>query len=150
MELIDEEDDFSFGFLDFVDDSLEALLEFSAILGSGNERREVERANLAPEEHLRNFTRHNLARDALDDRGLANSWVADEDRIIFRATREDLNRAIDLIFAPDDRVNLALSRQSREIDSVALKRRAIVCRFVVSLHSLFFKGIKILSTSFRT
>ena len=45
---------------------------------------------------------------ALDDRGLADAGLADQDRVVLGPAAEDLDHAADLVVAPDHRVELAL------------------------------------------
>jgi hypothetical protein len=44
---------------------------------------------------------------ALDDGGLADTGLADQDGVVLGAAREDLHDPLDLLLAPDDRVELA-------------------------------------------
>ena len=46
-------------------------------------------------------------RETLDDRGLADARLADEDRIVLGAPRQHLDRAADFLVAADDRIELA-------------------------------------------
>ena len=52
-------------------------------------------------------------RQALGDGGLAHARLADQHRVVLLAAREDLDDALDLVLAADDRVELALARQLR-------------------------------------
>ena len=52
---------------------------------------------------------------SFDDGGLANAWLADEGGVVLRAPREDLDDALDLLLAPDDRVELAGARCGRQV-----------------------------------
>ncbi len=45
-------------------------------------------------------------REPLDDRGLPHARLADQDRVVLRAARQDLDHAPDLLVAPDHRVEL--------------------------------------------
>ena len=45
--------------------------------------------------------------EALDDRGLADAGLADQDGVVLGAAGEDLDDAADLVVAADDRVELA-------------------------------------------
>jgi hypothetical protein len=50
-----------------------------------------------------------------NDCGLADAGLADQHRVVLRAPREDLHDPLDLSLAPDDRVELALRRELREV-----------------------------------
>ena len=54
-----------------------------------------------------------LARQALGDGGLADAGVADQQRIVLGPPAEDLDAALDLVHAADQRVDLALAAPSR-------------------------------------
>ena len=60
--------------------------------------------------------------EALDDRGLADAGLADQDGVVLRAAAEDLDDAADLVVAADDRVELAVARLLGEVAAVALER----------------------------
>ena len=64
---------------------------------------------------------HDSLGDALDDRRLAHARVADEDRVVLRPPREDLDRLLDLVGAPDDRIELALARHLRQVAAVLVE-----------------------------
>src|SRR5262249_43933248 len=57
-----------------------------------------------------------------DDGGLADAGFADEHGVVLRAARQDLDRAPDLLVAADDRIELALRCEAREVARVALER----------------------------
>ena len=60
--------------------------------------------------------------EALDDRGLPHSGLADQDRVVLRAAREHLDHAPDLLVAPDDRVELALLGELGQVAAELLER----------------------------
>ena len=51
-------------------------------------------------------------REALGERGLAHAGVADEDGVVLAATAEDLHRALELVGAADQRIELAGSARA--------------------------------------
>ena len=121
VQLVDEEDDLAVRLLDLLEDRLEALLEFAAVLRAGEHRAEVERDDTLVLQRLGNVARDDAAREALDDRRLADPGIADEDRVVLRAAREDLHDAADLLVASDDGVELALAGKVREVLRVLLE-----------------------------
>src|SRR5881296_2491895 len=62
-------------------------------------------------------------RETLDDRGLAHAGLANEDRVVLRAAREDLDDAPDLLVATDDGIDLALARDPRRSRSCPRRAR---------------------------
>jgi hypothetical protein len=51
------------------------------------------------------------------DSGLAHAWRSDQHGVVLGASREDLHDALDLVVAPDDGVELALSRHLGQVAS---------------------------------
>src|SRR5699024_11008864 len=90
VDLVDEEDDVA-ARLDLLEHLLEALLEVTAVAAAGDERAEVERVELLVLERLGDVTLDDLAGQALDDGGLADAGLADEDRVVLRPAREGLH-----------------------------------------------------------
>ena len=78
VQLVDEEDDFAFGLLDLFHDGLEALFEFAAELGPGDERAQVEREQALVLEVLGHVAAGDALGEALDDGGLADAGLADD------------------------------------------------------------------------
>ncbi len=108
VELVDEEDDPAVGVLDLLEDGLQPLLELAAVLRAGEQGADVEGDEAAVLEGVGNVAGDDPLGEALDDRGLADAGVADQDRVVLRPAGEDLDDAADLLVAADDRVELAL------------------------------------------
>ena len=121
VQLIDEEDDLAGGVLDLGEDGLEPLLELAAVLRAGQERADVERPHALALQALGNVARDDALREPFCDRGLAHPGLADEDRVVLGATREDLHDAADLLVAADDRIELAGLGERGEIAPVLLE-----------------------------
>ncbi len=118
VQLVDEQDDLALGIDDFLEHGLQALLELAPILRSGNQRAHVERDDFLFLQTLGNIAADDALRQALDDGGLADAGLADEHRVVLRAARQHLDHATDLVVAADDRVELALLSQRREVAPV--------------------------------
>ena len=127
VHLVDEEDDVA-ALDDLVDDALEALLEFAAELRPGDEAGEVELYHLLLGQHLGDLAAGDGLRQALDDSGLAHARVADEDRVVLGAARQDLDAALDLLVAAYHRVQLTLPRQHRQVPAEGVQRRRLGLR----------------------
>ena len=102
--------------------ALEALLEIAAVLGAGNQRAQIERVQGAVAEHVGHLALDDQARQALGDGRLAHARLADVERIILAAPAQDLDRALDLDRAPDQRIDAPGLRLRIEIGGVLLKR----------------------------
>ena len=106
MDLIDEEDGARL-FLQLRDDTLQTLLEIAAIFRAGDQRAHVERIDGAVGEHLRHLALDDESRQAFGDRGLADAGFTDIQRIVLAAAAQDLDRALDLELAADERIDAA-------------------------------------------
>ena len=100
--------------LQLLEDPLQALLELAAVLGAGDDQREVEGEDLASARG-RSAPRPSTMRwrQTLDDGGLADARLAEQDRVVLGAAREDLDDALDLLLAADQRVEGAARRRAR-------------------------------------
>jgi hypothetical protein len=91
---------------------LDALLELAAVLRAGDHQREVEHDHALAAQDLGHLVVDDALGEALDDGGLADAGLAEQHRVVLGAAREDLHHALDLVGAADDRVELALARDS--------------------------------------
>jgi hypothetical protein len=114
VELVDEQDDVA-ALGDLLHHLLQPLLELTAVLGARDQCGQVERVDLLVLEQLRHVAVGDALGQALDHRGLAHTGLAHEDGVVLGATREDLHDPLDLGLAPDDGVQLAVSRQLGEV-----------------------------------
>ena len=115
VQLVDEQHDVAGGSLDFLEQRLQPLLEFAAEFGSGDHGAEVERHDPLVAQALRHVAFDDAPRQALGDRRLADTGLADQYRIVLGPARQDLHRPADLVVAADDRVELALARVPGEV-----------------------------------
>jgi hypothetical protein len=122
VQLVEEEDDRSARLGDLLEDGLQALLELTAVLRARDEGADVERVDAPLAQRLGHVAGDDALGEALGDRGLADAGLADQDRVVLRAAREDLDDAPDLVVAADDRIELALLRGGGEVAAVLLER----------------------------
>ena len=106
VELVDEQHDAPLARLDLGEDSLQPLLELAAVLRAGEQRADVERPDPSILEALRNVACDDPLGEPFGDRRLADAGLADQDRVVLRATGEDLDHAADLLVAADHRIEL--------------------------------------------
>ena len=114
MELVDEQDDVA-ALGDLLHHLLQALLELAAVLRARDQRRQVERVDLLVLQQLGHLVRADARGEALDDGGLADAGLADQNRVVLGAARQDLHHALDLGLAADDGVELAFGGELREV-----------------------------------
>ncbi len=103
-------------------DRLQPLLEIAAIARAGEQRAHVERVDRRFRQHLRHVALDDALGEALGDGGLADAGLADIERVVLGAAAEDLDRALDLVLAPDQRVDLAGGRLLVEVDAIGRER----------------------------
>ncbi|OQA55078.1 MAG: hypothetical protein BWY42_01564 [Candidatus Omnitrophica bacterium ADurb.Bin277] len=104
MEFIDEQDDFSVAFFDFLKDRFQALFKFTAIFGACHKRSEIKTENRLVFQAFRDIAFDDPLRESLRDRGLSDTRLTDQDRVIFRFARKNANDSPDFPVAPDDRI----------------------------------------------
>ena len=114
VDLVDEEEDVAAG-PDLLEDLLQPLLEVAAVAGSGDERPQVERVELAVVERLGDLVGDDALGQTFDDGGLADARLTDQHRVVLGATGEDLHHPLDLAGTADDRVELALAGDLGEV-----------------------------------
>ena len=114
VDLVDEQDDVAAG-LDLLQHLLEALLEITAVAGTGDERTEVEGVELLVLQGLGDIARRDLLGEALDDGGLADAGFADEHRVVLGAAAEHLHHPLGFLLAADDRIELLLAGELGEV-----------------------------------
>src|SRR5260370_1207414 len=98
VDLVDEENRPAHC-LQGLDDRLDALFEVAAVARSGQHGAHVERVHRRPREGLRDLAAMNLQGESLGYRRLADPGVADEQRIVLLAARENLHDSRDLVRA---------------------------------------------------
>ena len=131
VQFVDEEHDLAVGVGDFLQHRLQALFELAAVLRAGDQRAHVEADDALVLEAFRHVAAHDALGEALDDGGLADAGLADEDRVVLRAAREHLDDAADLLVAADDRVELAGAGEFREVAAVPLERLVLALGVLV-------------------
>ncbi len=124
VDLVDEDDDVLILF-ELFDDAFESLFELAAVLRAGDDQREVEREDALVGDEERHVAVDDALREPFDDGGLADAWLAEEDRIVLRAAREDLDDALDFFLAADERIELLLMRHGREVAGVLGQKREL-------------------------
>src|SRR5690606_18923737 len=107
VHLVDEQDDLAVGSLDLIEDRGEALLELAAERGAREQRGDGDGDDAPVLEGRGDVASDDALGEALDDGGLADSGLADEDGVVLGAACEHLHDATDLLVAADDGVERA-------------------------------------------
>ena len=116
---------------DFLEERLEPILEFAAILRAGDHRAEVHRHEPLVLQRFRHVAAHDAPRQPFGDGRLAHARLADEHRIVLRAPRQHLHHAADFLVAADHRIDLALPRQRGQVAAVFFQRLEFVLGILV-------------------
>ena len=107
VHFVDEQDDAAFGRRHFVEHRFQPLFELAAIFGPGDQRAHVEGEQLLVANRLGHVAVDDAQRKPLDDRRLADSGLADQDRIVLGPARQHLDRAAYFLVTADDRIEFA-------------------------------------------
>jgi hypothetical protein len=132
MDLVDEHDGAGIGF-ELLDHLLEPLLEVAAVARAGQQRAHVEREYGGVLEHVGNFAVHDPPRQAFRDRSLSHAGIADEQRVVLLPPAEDLDGAVDLGIAADQRIDLSLAGFLVEIHAVGIEGIALLLGVIARL-----------------
>ena len=124
--LVHEKNYLAVGAFYLLHDGLEALLELAAILGAGDERTHVERDQVLIPKRVRHVADGNSRSETFRDGGLAHAGLADQNGIVLGAARKDLDNALYLVVASDDRIELILERHLCERTGVLRERAELL------------------------
>ena len=130
VDLVDEQHDVATR-ADLLEHLLQALLEVAAVTAAGHQGTEVERVELLARQGLGNLVGHDALGQALHDGGLAHTGLTDQDGVVLGPPGEDLHDPLDLLLTPDDRVELAVAGQLREVAAELVEHgraRGVVAR----------------------
>ena len=118
VKLVDEQDDAAFCRGNLLQHGLQPLFEFAAIFRTCDERAHVKREKLLVAQAFGHVAVQDSDREPLGDGGLSDARLADQDRIVFRAPRQNLDGAANFLIPADHRVELALGGGIGKIASV--------------------------------
>ena len=124
VDLIDEQDDVA-ALVNLLEHLLQAFLKVTAVTGAGNQGAQVERVKLLVLEGLWNLAVDDVERQALNDGGLTNARLTDEDRVILRTARQHLHDALYLGLTANDRIELAVLRGLGEVAAELVEHQGI-------------------------
>ncbi len=128
VELVDEQDHVPGRFLDFAQDRLQPVLEFSPVLRARQHAPQVKGCHLLPLESLRDVPRDDSLRQPFHDSCLAYPRFPDQHGIVFRAARQDLDHSADLVVPPDHGIEFPPACEFGQVLRVALERLVFILR----------------------
>ena len=121
VQFVDKQNDPPRRLGDFLEQRLQPILEFAPVLRPRHEGAEVERDHLFLLQRFGDVAADDPLRATLDDGGLADARLPDQDGIILCPAGQNLNDPTDLLVPPDDRIELALPSQVGEVAAVPLQ-----------------------------
>jgi hypothetical protein len=125
VDLVDEDNGLAFVLRQFLQHRLQALFEFAAELGAGQQARHVERQHALALQRIGHLAVDDALRQAFHDRGLAHARFTDQHGIVLGAALQHLDRAADLVVAADHRVELAHAGALGQVERVFFQRLAL-------------------------
>src|SRR5215510_8309867 len=124
VQFIEKEDDLALPGGHFIDHALDPLLEFAAILGPRDQKRQIERVEPARFERIGDVARDDAQGESFYYRRFADARITDQDGVVLRFSEQRLNDEADLLIAPDDWHELPLPREFAQIAAEAFEQRA--------------------------
>src|SRR5262249_9345623 len=121
VQLVEERDDLTVAVLDLFQNTLEPLLELATVLRTGDHRAQVQADQALATQAFRDVAGHDALGQTFHDGGLADTGLADEDRVVLGTPGQHLHHAPDLGVTSDHRVHLAVARPLGEVHAVLLQ-----------------------------
>ena len=110
------------------DNGAKLLLEFAAVFCPRNQTRHIQRYQPLADKRVRHALRRYAQSKRLGNRGFADSRLADQQRIVFAAAEQYLNKPFFLLFPSDDRVDLTRRRTVGKRHRIAVQSRCCAAR----------------------
>ena len=120
VNLVDEQDNLAI-ILHFLDALLQALFEFTAELAARHQRGHVQRDNTLAAQQIGHLVRHDELGQPFHYSGFAHARLAQQQRVVLLATRQDLHHALDFFCAANNGIQLAIARFFRKIGAEFLQ-----------------------------
>ena len=106
VNLINKHDDLAIGLLHLIQYGLQTLLEFTPVLGAGNQRTHIQRENLLILQRIRHVSLGDTLCQSLNSRGLADTRLTDQAGVVLGFPGQDPHHVPDLLITTDDGVEL--------------------------------------------
>ncbi|MNP21209.1 hypothetical protein D3C76_1138190 [compost metagenome] len=123
VDLIDEQDRLR-AFAQLAEQRLETLLEVATVLGAGQQRTQVEGVHHALGQQVRHLTVDDTLGQAFGNGSFAHPGLTHQQRVVLAPTRQNLRDALDLLLAPDQRVDAPGAGQLVQVAGVSIQRVA--------------------------
>ena len=116
----------------FLDDGFQALLKIATVFGAGQQRAHVQHVDLRVLQDFGHAVFHNHPRQPFGNGRFAHTGFAHQQRVVFAATAQNLDDALNFLIAPDERVNPPLARLFVQILCVQFQRAFALLAFRLS------------------
>src|SRR3989338_2523239 len=114
---------------------LDTLLKLPSIFCARHHKRKVQHNHSLIPQYLRDIPLYYLLCQALDDGGLSDARLAEENRVILRSPAQNLYHALYLVFSSDDRVEFSVVGKFGQVSSKGIERRGFaLCTRLPSRH----------------
>ena len=130
MNLINKQNHLAFRCLGFIHQILQSLLKLAAKRRAGQHRTHVNAANTATLQRIRLIFINDVLRQTFHNRSLAYASIADQHRIVLRATHQRLNHSTYLEVTTDDRIKPTGSSHLCQVDRI-LRQRTFVGSLII-------------------
>ena len=104
VQLVNKQNDVAFLLGEIIQHRLEALFKFTTVLGTSNERAQIQGQYPLIFEAVGYLAVHNALSQTLNDGGFAHAWLANQHRVVFGTPLQYLHRATNLLIATDNRI----------------------------------------------
>mmetsp|Transcript_11215 Transcript_11215/g.31371 ORF Transcript_11215/g.31371 Transcript_11215/m.31371 type:complete len:322 (-) Transcript_11215:288-1253(-) len=122
MHLVDEQNHLPRGIRHLLHHRLESLLELAPVLGTGDQRADIQRNQTNIPQGIRHIVFHDALRKPLHDGRLAHARLPNQHGVVLRAATEHPNHPSNLLITADDRIELrGAGRQIRTVLAERLK-----------------------------
>ena len=150
VDLIDEQDRLR-TLAQLTEQRLEALLEVATVLGTRQQRAQVEGVDDALGQQVRHLAIDDALGQAFGNGGLAHAGLTDQQRVVLAPTGEDLRDALDLLLTPHQWVDAPGTGQFVQVAGIGVQRvagrRGLATLLV--LHVLFVFSMRAMARHFR-
>src|SRR5262249_29366439 len=102
---------------DLLDDLLQTFFKLTAVLRTSYQRADIQREQAFTHQGFGNLASYQALGQSFDNGRLTDAWLTDQCRVVLIAPGQDLNDALDLLMAPDDRIKGPGSRRRRQVDT---------------------------------
>ena len=142
MDLVDEQNRIIMLF-QFCNDRLQAFLEIAAITRTSQQCAHVEREDGGALEDFGNVSIMDALGESFGDGGLADTGVADVERVVLGAAAQHLDGPLDFRFTPYKRVDFSVCGFLVEVDTIGFER------FASALVAFLVFGSLLVGTAYR-